>query len=80
MFVLVEENHGNLYVTGPFDTREEAEAALLQNLREIVSNWNDDYYSVLDNDDLMMEWRTAPDELFTDTDVYLSVSELTPPS
>jgi hypothetical protein len=80
MFVVVEEAYGTVYVTGPFDTKEEAKAQVLKELRSIVSDWRDDFYSTLDDEDLMMEWETSPFTLFEDTDYDIRVTELLPPS
>jgi hypothetical protein len=80
MFAVVEENYGVVYVTGPFETREHAEREVLRDLRSIVSDRGDDYYSTLNDDDLLMEWKNNPYDLFEDTDLNILVVKMEPPS
>lgn len=78
MFVVVEENHGVIYVTGPFIDRRDARAHILSRLKELVEYWGEPY-SMMTDEELMREFNTRPIELFTDTDVQLLICEMTAP-
>lgn len=79
MFVVIEESYGALYASGPYETRADAEKKVLKELRSIVSDWNDDFYSVMDDEKLLMEWRVNTYDLFDDTDSYIDIVSLSPP-
>jgi hypothetical protein len=79
MFVVVEEHYGATYAYGPYDTREDAEQNHIRpTLRELVDSWGHAEYSMMTDEELMVEWRENTYDLFEDTDSYIEVVLLQP--